>query len=47
MIIFVGGLIGAGKSSVAKGLAERLGFLYFDLDETKKRSSGETPRTRS
>lgn len=36
MIIFVGGLIGAGKSTVAKGLAERLGFLYFDLDEVKR-----------
>ena len=36
MIIFVGGLIGAGKSTIAKGLAGHFGFPYYDVDETKK-----------
>lgn len=36
MIIFVGGLIGAGKSSVARGLAQHLGYFYFDVDEIKR-----------
>ena len=36
MIIFVGGGIGAGKSSVAKGLAEHLSLLYYDVDEHKR-----------
>jgi gluconate kinase len=36
MIIFVGGLIGAGKSTIAKGLASHFGFPYFDVDEIKK-----------
>ena len=35
MIIFVGGLIGAGKSSVATALAEHLGLAYYDVDEPK------------
>jgi predicted kinase len=43
MIILVGGLIGAGKSSVARRLADRLGYLYFDLDETKKEVYGRDP----
>ncbi len=43
MIIFVGGLIGAGKSSVARGIAQRLGYHYFDLDETKKEVFGRDP----
>ncbi len=43
MIILVGGLIGAGKSSVARLVAERLGYLYFDLDETKKDVYGRDP----
>ena len=36
MIIFVGGIIGAGKSTVAKGLASHFGFPYYDVDEIKK-----------
>ena len=36
MIIFVGGLIGAGKSTIAKGLANHFGFPYYDVDEIKK-----------
>lgn len=36
MIIFVGGLIGAGKSTIAKGLANRFDFPYYDVDEVKK-----------
>ena len=36
MIIFVGGLIGAGKSTIARGLSERLGLPYYDVDEVKK-----------
>ena len=43
MIIFVGGLIGAGKSTVAKGLAERLDYIYFDLDELKKEVYAKNP----
>lgn len=36
MVIFVGGVIGAGKSSVARGLAEHLSLLYYDVDEHKR-----------
>ena len=36
MIIFVGGIIGAGKSTVARGLAAHYGFPYYDVDEVKK-----------
>lgn len=36
MIIFVGGLIGAGKSSVAQGLAKHLALPYYDVDEHKR-----------
>ena len=36
MIIFVGGGIGAGKSAVAKALAEHLSLLYYDVDEHKR-----------
>lgn len=36
MIIFVGGVIGAGKSTVARGLASQYGFPYYDVDEVKK-----------
>ena len=43
MIIFVGGLIGAGKSSVARCIADRLDYLYFDLDEIKKEVYGRDP----
>ena len=36
MIIFVGGVVGAGKSSVAKGLAEHLSLFYYDVDKHKR-----------
>lgn len=36
MIIFVGGQIGAGKSTIAKGLADHFSFPYYDVDEVKK-----------
>ena len=36
MIIFVGGLIGAGKSTIARGLASHFDFPYYDVDEVKK-----------
>ncbi len=43
MIVLVGGLIGAGKSSVAQRIAERLDYVYFDLDEIKKEVYGRDP----
>jgi len=36
MIIFVGGIVGAGKSTVARALANRLDLPYYDVDEVKK-----------
>lgn len=36
MIIFVGGLIGAGKSTVARALAENYSLHYYDVDEIKR-----------
>lgn len=36
MIVFVGGLIGAGKSTVAKALAAHCSLHYYDVDEVKK-----------
>jgi gluconate kinase len=36
MIIFVGGLIGAGKSTVAKALATHFSLHYYDVDEVKR-----------
>ena len=43
MIIFVGGLIGAGKSSVAKGLAEHLDLPYYDVDARKHSIYAQDP----
>jgi gluconate kinase len=43
MIIFVGGLIGAGKSCVARRLAEHLSLPYYDIDEVKKEFCKEHP----
>ena len=43
MIIFVGGLVGAGKSSVARRLAERLDIHYYDVDDIKKVVYREDP----
>jgi gluconate kinase len=36
MVIFVGGLIGTGKTSLARALAEKLGVYYYDVDLVKK-----------
>jgi gluconate kinase len=36
MVIFVAGLVGVGKSSIARRLAERLSIHYYDIDEVKK-----------
>jgi gluconate kinase len=36
MVIFIAGLIGTGKTSLAKALAKRLGFYYYDVDAIKK-----------
>ncbi len=36
MVIFVGGLIGTGKTSLAKALSEKLGIYYYDVDLVKK-----------
>ncbi len=43
MIIFVGGLIGAGKSTVARLLAEHFHLYYYDVDEVKKLIFKEDP----
>jgi len=36
MVIFVAGLVGVGKSSIARLLAERLSIPYYAVDEVKK-----------
>lgn len=36
MIIFIGGLIGTGKTSLAKGVANKLNYFYYDVDAVKK-----------
>ena len=43
MIIFVGGIIGAGKSTVAKALAAHYDFPYYDVDEVKKEVFRQDP----
>jgi len=43
MIIFVGGVIGAGKSTVAKALAGHFAFPYYDVDEVKKEVFSRDP----
>lgn len=35
-VIFVGGLIGTGKTSLAKALADKLAIPYCDVDKVKK-----------
>jgi len=35
MIIFVGGFVGAGKSSIARCLAEQYSFHYYEIDKVK------------
>jgi gluconate kinase len=36
MVIFVAGLVGVGKSAIARRLAERLSIPYYDVDDVKK-----------
>ncbi|MBN2032992.1 MAG: AAA family ATPase [Deltaproteobacteria bacterium] len=36
MVIFVAGLVGVGKSAIARRLAERLFIDYYDIDTVKK-----------
>lgn len=36
MVIFVAGLVGVGKSAIAKLLADRLSIPYYSVDEVKK-----------
>ena len=36
MVIFVAGLVGVGKSAIARRLAERLSIHYYDIDGVKK-----------
>ncbi|MCP5086669.1 MAG: AAA family ATPase [Rhodobacteraceae bacterium] len=43
MIIFFGGLIGAGKSTIARKFAAEIGCLYYDVDEIKKSVAAEEP----
>lgn len=43
MIIFVGGLIGAGKSTVARAVANKFQLHYYDVDEIKKNVFLEDP----
>ena len=43
MVIFVGGLIGTGKTSIAKALAEKLGIVHYDIDEAKKEIYPQDP----
>lgn len=43
MIIFVGGVIGAGKSTVAIQLADHYGFPYYDVDDIKKEVFRQDP----
>lgn len=43
MIVFVSGLIGAGKSTIAKGLAAEINCPYYDIDEIKKKVFAEDP----
>lgn len=43
MIVFVGGVIGAGKSTVARALAAHFDFPYYDVDEVKKKVFSKDP----
>ena len=36
MVIFIGGIIGTGKTSLARTLAEKIGIYYYDVDLVKK-----------
>jgi gluconate kinase len=36
MVVFVAGLVGVGKSAIAKRLADRLSIAYYAIDDVKK-----------
>jgi len=40
ILVVIVGLVGTGKTTVAKALAERLGLEYISSDETRKRLAG-------
>lgn len=42
MNIYLSGMIGAGKTTVGKALAERLGWAFDDLDTAMERMAGKT-----
>ncbi|HBA55605.1 AAA family ATPase [Syntrophorhabdus aromaticivorans] len=44
MVIFFGGYIGSGKTSLAKAISERLGILCCEVDLIKKAAIEEDPR---
>ncbi|OPX94316.1 MAG: dephospho-CoA kinase [Syntrophorhabdus sp. PtaU1.Bin002] len=43
VVIFFGGYIGSGKTSLAKAISERLGILYYEVDLIKKVVIEEDP----
>ncbi len=43
MIIFFGGMIGAGKSTIARLFSESIGSHYLDVDEIKKEIAAQEP----
>jgi len=43
VVIFVAGLVGVGKSSVARFLADKFALYYYDVDEVKKRIYPQDP----
>lgn len=43
MLILFAGLIGTGKTTLSKGVAEKLGFYRYDIDEVKKKIYPEDP----
>jgi shikimate kinase len=42
MLIFIIGYMGAGKTTLGKKLADRLGYCFYDMDEMFEISSGYT-----
>ncbi len=43
MVIFFGGYIGSGKTSLAKAISEKLGIFYYEVDLIKKVVIEEDP----
>jgi len=42
-VVLLVGMMGAGKSTVGRAIAERTGWSYVDNDELVKRATGRTP----